>query len=311
MENHMENDDATVGRILTRREALRAAARAGLGLAAIGGAHKLGYAAPGPDTQPKVHLVASPTLTEGPFFVDENLNRSDLIAGTTRHSVKNGIPLQVSFTLYKLSGATHTLLQGAHIDVWHADAIGVYSDENNPMNHEMTSHQQWLRGFQVTDGTGAATFKTIFPGWYPGRTPHIHFKIRTYSSAAKVTAEFTSQLFFKDADARRIYTVDPYTLAGQRDTTNANDNIFNERQHDGTVAGDHMILDLKKLTGSAGYSANFTVVLTEQNLHAGRGGRPGGPPRGGFGGPPPGGPPPDGGFGGPPPGDGPPPGGLY
>jgi protocatechuate 3,4-dioxygenase beta subunit len=303
----MENDDATVGRILTRREALRAAARSGFGLAAIVGAQRFGYAAPVSDT-PKVHLVASPVLTEGPFFVDENLKRSDLVAGTTRHSVKNGIPLQVSFSLYKLVGTDHTALKDAHIDVWHADAIGVYSDENNPMNHEMTSKQTWLRGYQVTDETGAASFKTIFPGWYRGRTPHVHFKIRTYSSAAKVTAEFTSQLFFKDADAERIYTVDPYTLAGQRDTNNANDNVFNERQHDGSAAGEHMILDLKKLSGSAGYSAHFAVVLTDQNLRAGHGGRHGGPPPGGrFGGPPPG-PPPDDGFGPPP---GPPPDGRF
>ena len=120
-----------------------------------------------PDTQLKKPLIASPVLTEGPFFVDENLNRSDLLAGSIRPSVRNGVPLQVSFTLYKLAGTTHTLLKDAHIDVWHADAIGVYSDENNPMNHEITSRQTWLRGYQVTDGTGSATFKTIFPGWYP------------------------------------------------------------------------------------------------------------------------------------------------
>ena len=297
METSVENDDATVGRILTRREALRAVARAGLGLAVIGEAHQMAYASAPPDATPKAHLVASPVLTEGPFFVDENLNRRDLVGGTTRNSVKNGVPLEISFTLYKLSGESHTLLQGAHVDVWHDDAIGVYSDENHPMNHEETSRQTWLRGFQVTDGVGSATFKTIFPGWYPGRTPHVHFKIRTYSSAAKVTAEFTSQLFFKDADARRIYSVEPYTLAGDRDTTNANDNIFNERQHDGSVAGEHMILDLKRVAGSGGYRANFTVVLTDQNLRAGRGDRRGGPPPGGFGGPPP-----DGGPGGPPPG---------
>ena len=103
--------------------------------------------------------------------------------------------------------------------------------------------------------------------------------------------------------------MNPYTLAGQRDTTNANDGIFNERQADGTVAGEHMLLNLKPVAKTAGYSANFTVVLTEENLHAGRGGRRGGPPPGGgrFGGPPPdgfGGPPPgggQGGLGGPPP----------
>lgn len=306
----MENDDATVGRILTRREAFQAAACAGFGLVALGGSRGFASSSELPFTPPGVHLVASPVLTEGPFFVDENLNRSDLIAGSTRHSVKNGVPLQVSFTLYKLSGSNHAPLKDAHIDVWHADAIGVYSDESNPMNHENTSRQTWLRGCQVTDGAGSAAFKTIFPGWYPGRTPHIHFKIRTYSAAAKATAEFTSQLFFKDADGGRIYRGDPYT--GRHDTTNANDNVYNERQYDGTSAGEHMLLDLKKLSGSAGYSANFTVVLTDQNLRAGRGGRqggPGGPPRGGR----PGGPPPDGRFGGPPPGGGfpPPPGGNF
>ncbi len=137
----MDNDDATVGRIFTRREALQVVAQGGLGLAAVGGTYKLGYAAPLLDNQPKVNLVASPVLTEGPFFVDEKLKRSDLVSGTTRPSVKNGVPLHINFTLYKLSGTTHTLVKDAHIDVWHADAIGVYSDENNPMNHEMTSHQ--------------------------------------------------------------------------------------------------------------------------------------------------------------------------
>jgi protocatechuate 3,4-dioxygenase beta subunit len=306
----MDNDDATIGRILTRREALRAAGRAGLGLAAMGGAAKLGYGSPLADTKPKANLVASPVMTEGPFFVDEKLNRSNLVAGTTRPSVKNGMPLHIDFTLYKLSGNSHVLVKDAHIDVWHADAIGVYSDENNPMNHEVTSHQTWLRGYQATGAAGTAAFQTIFPGWYRGRAPHIHFKIRTYSSAAKVTAEFTSQLFFKEADTKLVYAASPYT--GRHDTTNANDGIFNERQKDGSSAGEHMLLDLKKLPGSAGYSTNFTVVLTEQNLHADQGGRrsgpggPGGPGgfgpppggrRGGPGGPPPGGPPPDDWFG--------------
>lgn len=282
----MENDDAMVGRIVSRREALRAVARGGLGLALVGAGRTIGIASPVQGAGQKVHLVASPILTEGPFFVDENLNRSDLTKGSTRPSVKNGVPLQVSFTLLKLSGSDHTPLSQAHIDVWHADAIGVYSDENNPMNHENTSRQTWLRGFQVTDSAGSASFKTIFPGWYPGRTPHIHFKIRTYSTAAKATAEFTSQLFFKESDARRIYSVDPYTLAGERDTTNANDNVFNERQYDGSVAGEHMLLDLTKVSDSRAYTASFTVLLSDQNLRSGRGGRQGGPPRGGFGPPP-------------------------
>ncbi len=142
----------------------------------------------------------------------------------------------------------------------------------------------------MTDGTGSAAFQTIFPGWYQGRAPHIHFKIRTYSSMEKMTAEFTSQLFFKEADTTRVYSVDPYTLAGRRDTTNTTDNIFTERQRDGSMAGEHMLVDLKKLAASAGYTTTFIVVLTDQNLRAGGDRRrgPGGP--GGPGGPPPVGP---------------------
>ena len=293
----MENDDEQVGTVLTRREAMAAAGR----FAAV-----LGFAGAAGNAQAqssKIHLVASPQLTEGPFFVDEKLNRSDLVSGTSRTSVKNGILLHLSFTVHRLDDTAHALMQGAYVDVWHADAAGVYSDENNPMNHEDTSHQTWLRGYQVSNASGLVTFKTIFPGWYRGRTPHIHFKIRAYSASKKVTAEFTSQVFFKDVDATRIYQKEPYLSAGERDTNHHNDNVFTERLSDGSIAGDHMLLDLKKLPGTEGYSAHFHVGLTKANLSSG-GRRAGGPPGGGFGGPPPGG------FGGPPPGGpggGPPP----
>ncbi len=297
MDINIVNDDETVGTVLTRREALQAAGRYAVLLGSAGAVGSQGQA-----QSSKIHMVASPVLTEGPFFVDEKLNRSDLVKGTSRPSVKNGIPLQLSFTIHKLDGNSHSLLKDVHVDVWHADAIGMYSDENNPMNHEDTSHQTWLRGYQVTDSSGVVTFKTIFPGWYRGRTPHIHFKVRSYSGSQKVTAEFTSQVFFKDEDAGRIYQGQPYLGAGERDTNNHNDNVYNERLSDGSIAGDHMRLDLKKLPGQAGHSAHFQVALSPQNLRSGNR-RQGGPREGGFGGPPPGG------FGGPPPGGpgGPPP----
>ena len=165
------------------------------------------------------------------------------------------------------------------------------------MNREDTSKQTWLRGYQVTDANGQVKFTTIVPGWYNGRTPHIHFKVRNFSPAGKSTAEFTSQLFFHDEDTDRIYANAPYNDHGKREQRNEDDGIFSEREADGTTAGSHLLLDLKS-DGSKVLTTSFSIVLTDQSLHTphdrgrGRGGPPDGPPGGDFGPPPDGGPPP-------------------
>jgi len=306
----MKNDDANVGRILSRREALLAAARGGLGLAMANWISGVARAQTRPATraatQPSFPLVASPSLTEGPFFVDEKLNRSDLVVGTTRPSVVNGLPLLLAFTVYKLSGTTFTPLKGAQVDLWSADAAGAYSDETDPMNHENTAHQTWLRGFQITNNDGIVQFKTILPGWYSGRTPHIHFKIRQAVPGTQSTAEFTSQVFLRDEVLDQFYSRPPY-LSNGRDTRNVNDGVYAERLPDGSMAGSHMLLDLEKNADGPGHKASFPLILTDHSMEAARGGRgrgpgrgPGGPggsgdgppPRGGRGRPP--GPPPDG-----------------
>jgi protocatechuate 3,4-dioxygenase beta subunit len=298
----MDNDDQTVGRILNRREALRVAAGAGLVLLVGGRGRAWSDAVPG--TQPAVQMLATPALTEGPFFVDERLNRSDLVAGTTRAAVTGGLPLALSFTLLKLSGPGFTPLSGAQLDVWSADASGAYSDESNPMNRQNTAGQHWLRGYQITDASGSATFRTILPGWYNGRAPHIHFKVRQFNSETtrptkQVAREFTSQLFLSDADRVRIYSQPPYNTYADGGTTNAEDDIFNQRQPDGRRAGDLLTLNLQPGAGGVGHAAHVAIALTDSNLVIGgweHHGGPGGP--GGHGGP-----------GGPPPGDmfGPPP----
>jgi len=276
----MDNDDATIGTVLSRREAIRLATRAGLVLVSAGAASRIAFAGR-QGTQKSVHLVASPQLTEGPFFVDEKLNRSDLIAGSTRPTVAKGLPLLLTFSVFKLVGSEYKPLKSAQVDVWHADVAGVYSDESNPMNHENTDRQTWLRGYQVTDDLGVVRFKTIFPGWYPGRCPHVHFKVRTLSETKKATAEFTSQVFFHDKDADHIYSAEPYASRTSRETTNETDGIYSERQVDGTMAGSHMLLDLQSNKASNGYSTHFSIALTEENLQPSRGRRgPGGPPPG-------------------------------
>ena len=281
----MDNDDALIGTIYSRREALLVAARAGFGFAAGGGLLQAAMAEFTPAQSHQVNLIASPELTEGPFFVDKQLYRSNLIAGTKRESVVSGLPLDLQVKVLKLTSNGHVPFIGAQIDVWHADVAGVYSDENNPMNHENTLSQQWLRGYQLTDSKGAVAFQTIFPGWYEGRTPHIHFKIRKHSGTANKTAEFTSQFFFNEHDQNAIYSQQPYAARGRGNVDNANDNVYSVKQIDGSVAGSHMLLDLKP--NGSGHSATFVVVLTDKNfntnVHHGGPGGPGGP---GFGPPP-------------------------
>lgn len=283
----MDNDDAIVGRIFSRREALTLAGRGGIGLALGGALFGGAEAAMQAKAARDVRLVAAPALTEGPFFVDEGLERSNLIGDTTRRTVVAGSPLTLAVTIYKLAGGKYTPLPGVTVDVWHADAAGVYSDEDAPMNHERTGGQNWLRGYQTTDKSGLVRFETIFPGWYEGRATHIHFKVRQKSGAA--TKEFTSQLFFDDALAERVFAAAPYK-AGTGRTLNARDGIFNERQVGGGVAGDVLTLAPVAAPNGKGHVAEFAIALTDDSLTSAR--KRGGP--GGPGGPPPGGRPPGG-----------------
>src|SRR5262249_47377991 len=138
------------------------------------------------NTSSTTSVVVTPAETEGPYFVDENLNRSDLTSNTTDANVLNAVPLTLQLKVYRVNGSAITPLTGAHVDVWHADANGVYSDEQ-ALN---TAGQTFLRGYQVTDSSGAVQFTTIYPGWYRGRTVHIHFKVRTYAASGSKTYEF-------------------------------------------------------------------------------------------------------------------------
>lgn len=285
----MDNDDAIVGTILTRRDAFALFGKVGAGLA-FGGLFA-GDADAVFQTQAhrSVKLVASPALTEGPFFVDEKLNRSDLIGDTKRAAVVDAVPLALELTVYRLADGKYTPFEGLTVDVWHCDAHGVYSDENQPMNFERTGGQKWLRGYQTTDAKGNVAFSTIFPGWYQGRTTHIHFKVRQKGADGK-TKEFTSQLFFDDKFADAIFAQAPYRTSANRDVRNENDDIFGDPQVDGTVAGQRLMPTVTKAANGKGYVAKFAIALTEASLQAGgrRGtGGPGGPPPDGFGGPPP------------------------
>lgn len=114
-------------------------------------------------------------------------------------------------------------LSGAMVDVWHCDALGVYSEVADPGFD--TSGQKFLRGFQLSDADGIARFQTIYPGWYRGRTVHIHFKIRADAGNGSAY-DFTSQLFFDDALSDAVFAQEPYAAKGERGTRNDDDGIY-------------------------------------------------------------------------------------
>jgi protocatechuate 3,4-dioxygenase beta subunit len=192
--------------------------------------------------------VVTPTETEGPYFVDERLNRSDITIDPTGGVARPGVPLALTFTIARVGSGGCTALSDAQVDVWHCDAGGVYSDiaANN------SAGKKFLRGYQMTDSSGVAKFATIYPGWYQGRAVHVHFKIRTFGGSSK-TFEFTSQIFFDDTVTDAVFKVAPYSARGTRDTRNQNDMVYTSNNNSGAKL-------LAALTPtSAGYAAAFAV----------------------------------------------------
>lgn len=241
----MEHDDVQVGRLLTRREAL--AVIGATGAAILAGRTSAARTAAGGGS-PVPSCVVRPQQTEGPYFVDEKLNRSDIRSDPATGAVKAGIPLVLAFNVFRVSG-TCTPLAGAQVDIWHCDALGVYSDVTDP--GFSTVGQKSLRGYQVTDANGMARFTTIYAGWYRGRTVHVHFKIRTSPASARAY-EFTSQLYFDDSLSDRVHALAPYASKGQRTLRNSGDGIF--------LNGGQQLTLAPTATGQ-GYAATFNIGL--------------------------------------------------
>jgi protocatechuate 3,4-dioxygenase beta subunit len=142
------------------------------------------------------------------------------------------------------------LARGAVARSRECDAEGVYSDAVDPNFN--TTGKKFLRGYQLTDKNGVATFSTIYPGWYPRRTPHIHYKIRSPASA-KSPYEFTGQLYFDEGLSDRVYAQPPYAGRGKRTVSNLTDWIY---QRDG---GRLTTLAIK--SSKEGYEAAFDVAF--------------------------------------------------
>ncbi len=255
----MDNDDKQVGQILNRRDVLKL-----LGLGSAAGI--LAACAPQvaatlspvtavvPATQAVTGAtltttaastavpmcVVRPELTEGPYFVDEMLNRSDIREEPSDGSIVQGAQLNLAFNVTQIGENGCTPLPGAQVDIWHCDANGVYSDVQNAVG------KTFLRGYQVTDANGLAQFVTIYPGWYPGRAVHIHFKIRFENY------EFTSQLFFDDVFTDQVYLQEPYVQRGERNPRNTGDNIYNS-------GGSQLVLNVAP--SGTGYTTSFDIGM--------------------------------------------------
>ena len=204
-----------------------------------------------------VEVESTPQQTEGPYFVDGMPNRSDITSDTSTGSLQQGIPLNLAVNVYDVDNGSCIPLSGAHVDMWHADSQGVYSE----VLQQGTSGQNFLRGYQITNENGTAKFSTVYPGWYEGRAIHIHVKVRTFEGTQE-TSERTSQFYLPDSVNEQVHTQPPYSNHGPVDIPNEEDGIYAGASTDGLIqsnTGQHLMLNLAHQ--DQGYLGTFNVIL--------------------------------------------------
>ena len=235
---------------LSRRALIKTAGSAGLAVAF--GARALD--ALGADAGTTATCVLTPEVTEGPYWIDNKLTRRDIREG------KPGLPLVLAFTI--VNANTCKPIRGADVEIWHCDALGNYSGYENgggpgggAGGHATpTSSTRYLRGHQRSNAAGEASFLTVFPGWYQGRTPHVHMKVHV-GSADRVV--HTGQVFFNEAITAAVYKQASYASHGQPDTPHARDMIYAQ------AGGSRAVVRLSKRPRGAG--------LPGQDRNRGRG----------------------------------------
>jgi protocatechuate 3,4-dioxygenase beta subunit len=202
---------------LTRRRALQLAG--GLGLAAVipacaadRGSEASATTAPasgGAATTTAPDCVLMPELTEGPYYLDLDLVRSDITEGRPG--------LQLDLRVSVVDAGSCEPIEGAAVDIWHCDAEGAYSGVQG------AEGETFCRGVQVTDADGTAEFRTVFPGWYTGRAVHIHVKVTPDGDTTH-----TGQLFFDPGALSAVYAGEPYAARGEPDVPNSSDGIYEQ-----------------------------------------------------------------------------------
>jgi protocatechuate 3,4-dioxygenase beta subunit len=216
-------------------------------------------------------LPLTAQATEGPYYFDAAKVRADITEGLP------GVPLEVRFVVMDAGGAP---LPGLRVDIWHCNAAGLYSGYAGQGENRRTSTvgTTFLRGSLVADAGGVTAFRTVYPGWYEGRTTHIHFKV--ISGTRTVLA---SQFFLPDALSEFLYTSLPdYKRTQLRQTLNRNDGIA-------LMAGSTVLGAVREEADR--YVATLNLVVDPLGSGGNGGpGRPAPPSVGERRGPPPGGP---------------------
>jgi len=205
----------------------------------------------GTDNADAATCVLTPEVTEGPYWIDTRLTRYDVREG------RPGLPLVLQFAI--VNAKTCRPIRNADVEIWHADASGEYSGfdggSSGPGGPGGGSGPQtktrYLRGHQRSDALGKASFMTIFPGWYRGRTPHVHMKVHV-GSADRVV--HTGQVFFNEAIQASVYRSGAYAGRGQPDTPHARDMIYAQ------AGGSRAVVRLGRRPGGArGYLGRIVI----------------------------------------------------
>jgi protocatechuate 3,4-dioxygenase beta subunit len=183
-----------------------------------------------------VSCVLTPEQTEGPYYIANEKIRRDIRDG------HRGALLDLRTTV--VDAATCKAVKGALVEIWHCDAAGLYSGFGAG-----AASRTFLRGGQRTNASGLARFTTIYPGWYQGRTVHIHVKVRVGG-----TVVHTGQLYFNDAVTDAVFKKSPYRARGARTTRNVDDSIFRN-------GGSRSQVRLKS-DGSGGYVATIAMGIS-------------------------------------------------
>jgi protocatechuate 3,4-dioxygenase beta subunit len=282
---------------VTRRQAVKIAGTAGA-------AYLLALALPGFSPAPALAATGTanaakltPELTEGPYWVNTMLHRSNVLANSHGGGHQKGVALRLYINVFE--AATRKPMNGLAVDIWHANAHGLYSDESSQQagggisnSSGDTISDNWLRGYQITGKDrglrkqpvhGQVSFETIWPGWYTGRAIHIHVRVRKLHTSGATIAGYTTQMFFSDTDNTHVLTsaTPSNTRSPQTDpTTDENDTVLTSAD---------VTTNVVRVTGSVnnGYLAVFNIAADIAEVDAtgslsrsnnGAAGGPGGPP---------------------------------
>jgi len=186
--------------------------------------------------------VTSPSETAGPFPIRTPADwvRANVVGDRT------GIPLMINIAIQNINNSC-TPLAGVSVDIWHCDAGGNYSEYSGQLEGNFTN-EHFLRGRQTTDSNGNVSFISIYPGWYPGRAPHIHIEVLNSNGNSLLV----SQIAFPEDTSNTVYTTQGYN--GNFDTANERDGEF----EDSLVAN---IADSVTGNNTDGYTLNKIIKV--------------------------------------------------